>query len=106
LFIENEENGMVKFNEACESCDCSDQCKQGYKVKLFSCKKFEPNERCLITINQFIEARDVTPQLVSKRLSSTLKDYVVEVNGEKFLKKSVLDIPRKELCSMNSKTEK
>lgn len=49
----------------------------------------EDNER-LLTIKEYATKVKCTPQAVYKRLSTGLKDYVVELNGKKYIKVEAL----------------
>ncbi len=47
-------------------------------------------EHEFLTVREYAQLKNVTVQSVYKRLKTGLKDYVVEMDGKKYLKKSVL----------------
>lgn len=45
----------------------------------------------LISVSEYAKFRDISTTAVYKQLKTKLKDYLVEINGRKFLQKTVLD---------------
>lgn len=53
-------------------------------------------EDALLTVKEYAKMKNVTVQSVYKRLNAGLKDYAVEIDGKKYIKRSVLDMPEAE----------
>ena len=53
-------------------------------------------EDALLTVKEYAQMKNVTVQSVYKRLNAGLKDYAVEIEGKKYIKRSVLDMPEAE----------
>lgn len=50
------------------------------------------NEKEYITIKEYATAKNITVQAVYKQLTTRLKDYLIEVEGRKYLKIEVLSV--------------
>ena len=53
-------------------------------------------EDALLTVKEYAKIKNVTVQSVYKRLNAGLKEYAVEIDGKKYIKRSVLDMPEAE----------
>jgi len=53
-------------------------------------------EDALLTVKEYAKMKNVTVQSVYKRLNAGLKEYAVEIDGKKYIKRSVLDMPEAE----------
>ena len=49
------------------------------------------NNRLFYTIKEFANKRNVSPQAIYKQLSTSLKPYVVEIDGQKYIKSKYFD---------------